>query len=92
MELGEKRNGRAVGSASGRFAIRKEGTVQIVILGITGSGKSSLLSFLTKAKPKKLDQPFTTTEPVPEMMNFEDIQIQLIEAPAIFEGASAGDG
>lgn len=90
MELEGKKDGRGSSSASGRFAIKKEGAAQVVILGPTGSGKSSLLSALTKATPKILDQPFTTTEPIPGMTSFEDIQIQLIEAPAIFEGASAG--
>lgn len=92
MELEGKKDGRASSSASGKFAIKKEGTAQIVMLGPTGSGKSSLLSTLTKVAPKILDQPFTTTEPIPGMTSFEDIQIQLIEVPAIFEGASAGFG
>ena len=92
MELEEKRDEKATSSASGKFAIKKEGAAQVAILGPTGSGKSSILTALTRATPKILGQPFTTTEPIPGMMNFEDIQIQLVEGPAIFEGASEGVG
>lgn len=92
MELEERREEKVTSTTSGRFAIKKEGAAQIVILGFTNSGKSSLLTALTKAAPKILGKPFTTTEPTPGMMSFEDIQIQLVEAPAIFKGASQGIG
>jgi len=34
------------------------------------------------------DYPFTTREPVPGMLRFEDLQFQLVEAPALVEGAA----
>ena len=92
MELEERRAEKVTSTTSGRFAVKKEGAAQIVILGFTTSGKSALLAALTKATPKILGKPFTTTEPTPGMMSFEDIQIQLVEAPAIVEGASQGVG
>ncbi|MEM2094005.1 MAG: GTPase [Candidatus Bathyarchaeia archaeon] len=70
-------------SSSGKYAIRKEGAAQVVIIGPTGVGKSTLLTALTNAKPQITGRPFTTTEPIPGMMQFEDIQIQLVEAPAL---------
>jgi ribosome-interacting GTPase 1 len=75
-----------------RYSVKREGAAQIVILGLTGSGKSSILTLLTSAKPEIYDYPFTTTKPIPGMMAFEDIQIQLVEAPALFAGASEGSG
>ena len=93
LELEEKKRQRVTASsASGIFSVKKEGAAQVVILGLTNSGKSSLLRALTNAKPEVSEAPFTTTEPVPGMMPVEDIQIQLLEAPAIFEGANKGKG
>ncbi len=93
LEMEEKKRQRStVGQASGRYAIKKEGAAQVVILGSTSSGKSSLLRSLTNAKPEIGSYQFTTKEPVPGMMQFEDIQIQLIEAPALFDDAGKGKG
>lgn len=72
------------------FAIPKEGAGQIVILGPPNVGKSSLLAAVTNAKPEISPIPFTTQKPTPGMLQYEDIQFQLVEAPAIVEGASEG--
>lgn len=92
VEVEEQKSGKAYSSYSGKFAIKKEGAAQIIILGATSSGKSSLLTSLTNAKPKILNQPMTTTLPIPGMMKIDDVQIQLVEAPALFERASEGVG
>ncbi|MCQ5377171.1 MAG: 50S ribosome-binding GTPase [Candidatus Methanomethylicia archaeon] len=88
LELQKKR--RATSSGGGGFSIKKEGAAQIVILGMTGSGKSALLSALTKAKTEIGSHPFTTKDPVPGMMAYEDIQFQLVDTPAVYEGAYCG--
>ncbi|MCD6469565.1 50S ribosome-binding GTPase [Candidatus Bathyarchaeota archaeon] len=72
------------------FAIPKEGAGQIVILGPPNVGKSSLLAAITNAKPEITPFPFTTQKPTPGMLQYEDVQFQLVEAPAIVEGASEG--
>jgi len=91
LEMEERKKQRATTSSdSGRYSVKKEGAAQVVILGLTNSGKSSLLRALTNADPEISSHPFTTTEPIPGMMPFEDIQVQLLEAPALFEGASEG--
>jgi len=92
MELEEKRE-RKVGRGGGpSFAVKKEGAAQVALVGLPNSGKSKLLSELTSARPEVADYPFTTREPVPGMMQFEDVQIQLVEVPAIVEGSSLGKG
>lgn len=53
-------------------------------------GRSSLLASVTNAKVEVSDYPFTTVEPVPGMLYFEDLQFQIVEAPAMIEGASEG--
>lgn len=65
----------------GKEGIKKEG-VQAVLIGKTGTGKSSLMNLLTKAKPEIADYNFTTKKPVVGMMNYNGIDIQLIENPA----------
>jgi ribosome-interacting GTPase 1 len=94
LRLAEEETKKRRGSSylSSRYTVKKGGAAQIVILGFTGSGKSSILKLLTGAKPEIYGYPFTTTKPIPGMMAFEDIQIQLVEAPALFAGASKGSG
>lgn len=83
----QKRTGVATGP---RVFVEKEGDAQIVILGPTNVGRSSLLSTLTNSKVAVLNYPYTTTEPTPGMFNYEDLQLQMVETPALMEGSSEG--
>jgi len=65
------------------FYIRKEGAGQIVLTGPANSGKSQLLAMLTSAQPEVALYPYTTQIPLPGMMAFEDIQIQLVDTPPL---------
>jgi ribosome-interacting GTPase 1 len=85
----ERSKTRRRGGGAG-FAIPKEGAGQIVILGPPNVGKSSLLASVTNAKPEISPLPFTTQKPIPGMLQYEDIQFQLVETPAIVEGAVEG--
>jgi len=64
--------------------IPKEGDAQVCILGLTQSGKSTLLSKLTNARPKISEHPFTTTKPQIGTFEFEGVKIQMIEIPSSF--------
>lgn len=64
--------------------IQKEGDAQVCILGLTQSGKSTLLSKLTNAKPKISNHPFTTTKPEIGTFDYGGVKIQLIEIPSSF--------
>ena len=64
-----------------KFMIRKLGAAQVCILGLTNSGKSSLLKALTGVEIEIADYPYTTKIPKVAMMPFGEIQIQLIEIP-----------
>ena len=83
----QKRTGVATGP---KVFVEKEGDAQIVILGPTNVGRSSLLSTLTNSKVAVLDYPYTTTEPTPGMFNYQDLQLQIVETPALMEGSSEG--
>lgn len=70
-------------AAPGTFKIPKQGAGQVVLLGPPNAGKSRLITRLTKAAPAVAPYPFTTREPVPGMMEFEDVRIQLVDLPPI---------
>lgn len=63
--------------------VEPEGAAQVVLLGPPNSGKSQMLGSLTRAEPAVADYPFTTTRPQPGMLQFEDVQIQLVDLPPI---------
>jgi len=65
------------------FYITREGAGQVMLVGPTNTGKSQLLAALTEAIPDIAEYRFTTKNPVPGMMKFEDIQIQLVDTPPI---------
>mgnify|MGYP001596938586 CR=1 FL=1 len=65
--------------------IKKEGAAQITIIGTTNSGKSTLLSKLTNAKPLIAPFPFTTTKPEIGTLDYKGIKLQIVEIPAIIE-------
>jgi ribosome-interacting GTPase 1 len=70
------------------YAVPREGAGQVVVVGPTNAGKSSLIHTLTGAPTRVADYPFTTQLPQPAMMPFEDIQVQLVDTPAVAAGAT----
>ncbi|MGQ9529904.1 MAG: OBG GTPase family GTP-binding protein [Candidatus Bathycorpusculaceae bacterium] len=88
-EIEEKKH-RKAGKGGPKFFIEKEGAAQIVIIGLTNVGKSSLLKALTNAKVEVSPNPYTTKEPIPGVLNYQDIQFQIVEAPALMEGSADG--
>nr|AYC79406.1 putative GTPase [uncultured bacterium] len=65
------------------YKFPRQGAGQVVILGGPNGGKSRLLAELTNATPEVAPYPFTTREPLPGMMDWEDVTVQLIDTPPI---------
>jgi len=65
------------------MVIDKEGAAQVVIVGLPNVGKSQIVSSITNAFPTVAEYPFTTRSATPGMMEFENIQIQLIDTPPL---------
>ncbi len=71
------------------FHVPRSGAGQIVLLGAPNCGKSSIVAALTKAKVNVADFPFATAAPVPGMVTFEGVKIQLVDMPPITADFSA---
>src|SRR5437899_2292630 len=65
------------------YKFPKQGAGQYVIVGAPNSGKSRLLTRLTRAAPEVAPYPFTTREPYAGMMEWEDVRVQLIDTPPV---------
>jgi len=65
------------------MAIEKEGAAQVAVIGLPNAGKSQLVASITNASPTVAEYPFTTQTATPGMMEFENIQIQLIDTPPL---------
>ncbi len=74
---------RSATQRASMFSIEKEGAAQVVVIGLPNAGKSQIVSSITNASPTVAEYPFTTHTATPGMMEFENIQIQLIDTPPL---------
>jgi len=79
-EISSQRGKRA-GSRSA-WSVEREGAAQVMVFGPTKAGRSSILRALTNAQPAVATYEHTTQLPVPGMLQYEDVQFQLVELPA----------
>lgn len=75
---------RAGGKKGGlSYHVPREGAGQIVLVGAPNVGKSAVLASLTNARPEIAPYPFTTREPQPGIMAWQDVPVQLVDLPPI---------
>ncbi len=67
------------------FKVEREGIGQFAVVGAPNVGKSALVGKLTNARTVVANYAFTTTKPVPGMMPFENVQIQIVDLPPVSE-------
>src|SRR5690554_354115 len=63
------------------YLIERQGAGQVLLLGWLNAGKSALVQSLTNAKTQVAEYPFSTPLPIPGMMPYEDVGIQLVDTP-----------
>lgn len=61
---------------------------QVLLLGETNTGRSTLLSRLTGAATMIKETPFATYQPEVQMMQYKDVSIQVVEVPPLYTGES----
>ena len=86
----KKRMGTGKSSGGPKLFIEKAASAQVALVGMTNVGKSCLMNATTNSKVRVTPTPFSTHEPVPGIMSFKDVQFQIVEAPAVMEGAAEG--
>lgn len=79
----ESEQPKGKGKKGGGFRLPRQGAGRAVIIGGPNAGKSQLLASLTRATPEIAPYPFTTHQPAPGMMPWEDVMIQLVDTPPI---------
>jgi ribosome-interacting GTPase 1 len=77
-EAKQRRKGTGVS-----YLIEKEGAAQVALVGAPDSGKTALLKRLTGVAVSSSSLPFETQKPVPGMMRYEDLLLQLVDTPSI---------
>ncbi len=77
--LEQKRKAKKSGK---KLGIKKE-EMQAVLVGLTNSGKSSVLKILTNANPEIASYDYTTKQPNIGTLDYENAKIQIIDMPAI---------
>ncbi len=78
LERRSKKTGRKVET------IKKTADIFVPIIGLTQSGKSTLMKSLTNAPVEISSKPYTTRESVTGVRFFEGVDMQFVEIPSFF--------
>jgi ribosome-interacting GTPase 1 len=80
----ESRKAQKKGRRPPAWIVDAEGAGQVAVIGLPNSGKSSIVGAVSSASPVIADYPFSTQLPMPAMVQFEDVQVQLVDSPPLY--------
>lgn len=86
----EKGSSKGGGGRTEPFSMPKEGGGRATLIGPSNVGKSLLLNKATGAKSRVGAYELSTQEPVPGMLNYEDVRVQLVDTPPISNPSTQG--
>ncbi|HPD60843.1 MAG TPA: 50S ribosome-binding GTPase, partial [Thermodesulfobacteriota bacterium] len=89
-QLKEESLKKSGGKRGQLFEVIRSGAGQVVLIGFPNAGKSQLVGSLTQAKPEVGEYHYTTHSPIPGMMEYQDIAIQLVDIPSILDESARG--
>jgi uncharacterized protein len=79
----ESEDHKKSGGRRDSHVVEKQGARQLALVGAPNAGKSQLIRSLTHATPEVAEYPYTTRTPIPGMMLFENVRLQLVDLPPI---------
>ncbi len=82
-EIEERKAKERGARGRGGLYVKKDGDVQLVVVGPPNGGKTVLLKCLTSAPLEPDHVPFSTVEPAPAMFVEDNVYVQLIKAPSL---------
>lgn len=85
----EQEKAKRKGGGGPSFFIEKEGDVQLVLLGFPNSGKSTLFRALTGLEVACSEAPFETEKPQPGMVEWEGLEVQVVDTPSLVPSESS---
>lgn len=77
---------------SSQIVLELRSLADVALIGFPSSGKSSLVSVLSAARPKIADYPFTTLVPNLGVVTAGDRRFTIADVPGLIPGASQGKG